>query len=93
MILFKHELVDELGHGPDAAVAEREVHHAGVLAHPVGVVIQAVVENRLVDRAIDVRSDPATRGQAQTPVGVRLSPKITVVEVPSVMSAMLTEEF
>ena len=59
--LVQDDLVDELGHRPDAAVAEREVHHAGVLAHPVGVVIQTVVEDRLVDRAIDVGSHAATR--------------------------------
>src|SRR5271157_2233929 len=60
--LVENQLVDRLVDRADAAVAVHEVDLTGMLAHPVRVVVDALDDDRLVEGAIGVGPDAATRG-------------------------------
>ena len=61
--LVENQLVDRLVDRADAAVAVHEVDLAGMLAHPVRVVVERPGRHRLIDGAIDIGPDTATRRQ------------------------------
>src|SRR5271157_450008 len=60
--LVENQLVDRLVDRADAAVAIHEVNLTGMLAHPVCVVVDTLDDDRLVEGAIGVGPDTATRG-------------------------------
>ena len=81
--LVENQLVDRLGDRADTAVAVHEVDLAGMLAHPVRVVGDALDDDRLVDGAVGSWSGRSNSWRMdQTPD--RVSPIRTVFVVPSV---------